>query len=283
MSKIALNTIAREVFLWFSNLMLGFSGFACLAFGVVSLWRNGDLAATSAGLTAGLVLLLASSIERFEVLKGMGIEARTRRLDEAITQANATLEQIRELAELSGESVVSLNSRTGRWDSALAPRESYGIVQRVRSNLQNLGCSESSIKSIMAPWVQVTTLDRVRVLLTQLRKPLLIDQQELDLKIRAYPTPIALGDANYQMLLDERNRLGRFEGECLGDVSSLPVGTHARRLRRFVESMPLLHEDERPRLLKILAPWEPRLEYLATHYDLSDQEEWFTADAIGLE
>jgi hypothetical protein len=135
----------------------------------------------------------------------------------------------------------------------------------------------------MAPWVQITTLDQVRALLTQLRKPLLLDQQELDLKMRAYPTPIAAGDAIYQALLDERNRLGRFEGECLGEVSSLAVGTHARRLRKFVESMPLLHEGQRSGLLKILAPWEPRLDYLAAHCDLSDEEEWFSTDVIALE
>jgi hypothetical protein len=229
-------------------------------------------------LTAGLVLLLASSIERFEVLKGMGIEARTRRLDEAITQANATLEQLRELAELSSESVVSLNSRAGRWDSAVSLRESYEVVQRVRRNLVSLGCSEGIIKNIMAPWVQITTIDQVHVLLKELRKPLLVDQQELELQIRAHPIPIAVGDTSYQALLDERNRFGRFEGECLGEISSLSIGTHARKLRKFVETLPLLHEAQRPSLLKILAPWEPRLDYLASNCDLIDKEEWFIAE-----
>lgn len=268
---------ARATFLWLSNLALAVAGVSCLAFGAVTLWRGGDLAAVGTGLTAGLVFLLASSIERFEVLKGLGVEARTRKLDEAITQANATLEQLRELAELSSESVVSLNSKTGRWDSAPTAREAYDTVQRVRLNLKDLGCKDSAIHRVMAPWVLVTTRDQVNALMVELRKPLLLAQDALNLQLQSYPTPIKVGDPEYQALLDERQLYGAFEGLHYGAVFDWPIGSHAEKLRSFVEKMPLSNEADRQGLRNFMAPWLPRIEYLAQNSDLIDKEEWFRA------
>lgn len=95
-----------QILQWATNLTLGLAGIACILQGVFVLWLRPDITAPIPGLAAGLIFLLASSIERFEVLKGLGVEARTRKLDAAISQANATLEQLRELAELSSEVIV---------------------------------------------------------------------------------------------------------------------------------------------------------------------------------
>lgn len=88
----------EKVFSVGTNVLLAIAGAACLLKGVLSLWNNDEAAATALGLTAGLVLLLASSIERFEVLKGLGMEARIRELKQTVSDANATLVQLRELA-----------------------------------------------------------------------------------------------------------------------------------------------------------------------------------------
>lgn len=257
-----------------ADAVLAVAGIACLANGVFSLW-TGNLPSSGMGLTAGLVLLLAASVERFEVLKGLGVEARTRKLDEAINQANATVEQLRELAEMSGAALVSLNSKAGRWSVAPSIQETYATAQRVRKHLESLGTSAETLRDVLAPWVKVTTVDLVRVLLKQVQRPLSLAQEQLNQKLQSYPTPIAAGDPVFQALLNERNKYGAFIGNYVGEVNDWPSGTHAERLRAVVRDMPLLDEADRLPLKEYIGPWLKRIDHLARHNDLVDQDEWF--------
>lgn len=260
---------------WLADTALALVGAVSLGLGVFFLWQ-GDVASAGTGLTAGLVLLLAASVERFEVLKGLGVEARTRKLDAAITQATATLEQLRELAEMSGESLVSLNSKMGRLDSDPPAPEAYEVVQRVRRNLKNLGSSDETIRKAMTPWVHTLSFDLTYALLTEILHPWRLLLQHWDQKIQAYPQPIAAGDPAFQALLDQRKHFGTFEGNYVGGgVYEWQPGTHSQRLRNIVDSVPLLDDADRQPLRDLIAPWLPRLDYLAKNYDLSDKEEWF--------
>lgn len=142
---------ARVAFLWISNAALAAAGVACLAFGVVTLWREGDLAAAGTGLTAGLVFLLASSIERFEVLKGLGVEARTRKLDDAITQANATVEQLRDLAAAVSQVTLTELMSSSFFDGAtLATRLS--LHDKLLATLKKLDLSSAQMEEADSNW-----------------------------------------------------------------------------------------------------------------------------------
>lgn len=109
---------------WYRQLLYGLTNWSLFAAGVVNLavgtWHvahsNTSIAATS--LAAGLALLFAATIDRFESIKGLGIEAKTRKLDEKIEQADEALRKLRQLAEITGETLVDLHSKMGRWDSA---------------------------------------------------------------------------------------------------------------------------------------------------------------------
>lgn len=260
-----------------TNAALFFAGLACLVKGVHVLWTANDGSSAATALTAGLFLLLASTIDRFEVLKGWGLEARTKQLDKTLSEAVATLNQLREIAELSSESIVSLNSKTGRWDSAPSAQAAYEVVKRVRANLMELHSADTRIKQIMEPWVRVTTDDLVSVILTELRKTLQLGSEHYRIQVQSYPLPIQAGDSNYQMLIDGLNKFGGFEGAYLGNSSDWPIGSHASKLAEFVEKMPLLDESDRLKLRHFISPWLPRLERLASEYELLDEVEWFKA------
>jgi len=252
-----------------ADAVLAAAGIACLANGVFSLW-TGNLPSSGMGLTAGLVLLLAASVERFEVLKGLGVEARTRKLDEAISQANATVEQLRELAEMSGAALVSLNSKAGRWSVPPSPQESYATAQRVRKHLESLGTSSEILREVLAPWVKVTTVDVVHILLKNIQRPLLLAEEQLNQRLKSFPTPIAAGDPDFQALLSERNKYGSFICNFVGELNDWPPGTHADRIQTIVREMPLLDEMDRLRLKEYVAPWVKRITHLARHNDLLD-------------
>jgi hypothetical protein len=147
----------------------------------------------------------------------------------------------------------------------------------VKQNLSNVGSTDRAIKKAMAPWVAVTTSDLVRSLLAEILHPWHLLLQDWDQKIQAFPTPIMAGDPAYQALIDQRHELGRFEANYVGGgVHEWQPGTHSQRLRDIVNKIPLRAEEDRPRLKELIAPWLPRLDYLAENYDLTDREEWFT-------
>ena len=95
----------RSWLLGLTNLGLFLAGMANLAIGTWSATRaESTLAATC--LSAGLVLLFAATVDRFETLKGLGLEARTRALKEATSEAAVILADLQamrsEVAELDG-------------------------------------------------------------------------------------------------------------------------------------------------------------------------------------
>lgn len=263
-----------------TNIALLFAGLACLLKGVHVLWTANEGSSAATALTAGLFLLLASTIDRFEVLKGWGLEARTKQLDKTLSEAVATLNQLREIAELSSESIVSLNSKAGRWDSAPSAQVAYEVVKRVRANLMELGSAEQRVKQIMEPWVKATTNDLVRVMLTELRKTLQLGSEHYRIQLQSYPLPIQAGDPNHQLLLDSLNKFGSFEGDYFGHSNDWPIGSHASKLAQFVEQMPLLDESDRLKHRQLIDSWLPRLECLASKYELLDEDEWFKALAL---
>lgn len=255
-----------------TNIVLLVAGLSCLVFGALALWVQHNPGLAGTGLTAGLVLLLASSIDRFEVLKGLGMEARTRRLDAALNQATGTLEQLRELAEISSSSIIALNAGVGRWDSATKPRAALETVQRVKRNLQSLHTAEDTIKKILAPWVKTTLIDLLQRLRPTLREPLalVIERAQIELRGRTENTSL-----EYQAALDRLNGYGAYDGQKLGHIHDWPVEEWSSRLRGYVEGMPIA-DSERQRLISWVSPWLTRIDYLVQNNDLSDKEEWFT-------
>ena len=140
------------------NWILFLTGAVNLTTGTWSL-ITGNTGIAGAGLTAGLLLLLASTIERFEVLKGMGLEAKTRVLDSKIIEADRAFEKLRVLAEISGATLIDLAAKTGRMGTALTAKESYILSRKIKENLEGLGCSQESINSALKPWAKITVFD----------------------------------------------------------------------------------------------------------------------------
>jgi hypothetical protein len=120
-----------------TNWCLFTAGIVNLAIGTWSAaHQQSVIAATS--LTAGLVLLFAATIDRFESLKGLGVEAKTRQLDRKLEEADSVLRRLKELAEITGEALLDLHSKMGRWNSAPSSLDAYALAQKVRSVMTSL-------------------------------------------------------------------------------------------------------------------------------------------------
>lgn len=148
----------RRILYGLTNWGLFSAGLANLAIGA---WAAINVMATVAAtsLTAGLVLLFASTIDRFESLKGLGVEAKTRRLDQKIDQADDALRSLREMTEITGAALVDPNSKMGRLGSAPGPRESIALAERVRTIMNTLGSDQRTVAIALRPWARTLCFD----------------------------------------------------------------------------------------------------------------------------
>lgn len=190
-------------FLWLKPALYGLTNFSLfvagssnLVLGTLSAWNGRvDLAATS--LTAGLILLFAATIDRFESLKGLGVEAKTRQLDKKLVEADDALKRIKELAELTTNAIINLNNSRGRFDSVASARETYETAQKVRQMLTSLGSEPAVIRETIAPWVNIFLLDTARAISKPLTKLLNDKNQELQREFQSIGNPINLSDPVY--------------------------------------------------------------------------------------
>jgi hypothetical protein len=88
-------------------------------------------------------------------LKGLGVEAKTRQLDQKIEQADEALRRLKEVTELTVPAIVTLNSNMGRLGSAPSPREDYALAQNFRQIMTSLGSETSSMRQALEPWVRI--------------------------------------------------------------------------------------------------------------------------------
>lgn len=227
-------------------------------------------------LTAGLLLLLASTIDRFELLKGFGIEAKTRALDKALSDAGATLDQLRHLAEITSRSIVSLTCGAGRVGSAPSIRSNAAMVQEVRETLRALSTKPETVRDTLKPWVHVTLFDGMEAIARKLRAELVSVAQEANQKAMALNEPRSSADqAIYEQLIARANAASEFNRLRVGTTGAWSQERVHERFVEIVMDMPVLTEENRLAFRREVDTWGPRFAYLVTNQELLDPEAWF--------
>jgi hypothetical protein len=213
------------------------AGTTILVFGVIAVWRDHPTAAMTY-LGAGVLMLLASMIDRFESIKGFGVEAKVRILDRKLEEADETLARVRTLGEAMSDTVLGLAVATGRWDSSLSQRELYLVAERIRSLLVGLGASPEKIREILTPWARTASQDAMFQVLAPLRKAVVEAQSNLQRQA------VSLPDDPSRSLDDVRTdleRIGRFL-ERYGLLRRPPLEMLPDVLLRWFEDVPVLDE-----------------------------------------
>lgn len=138
---------------------LTIAGLAALGIGTYWLYQE-NTSAGLAGLGAGLMLLFAATIDRFELIKGLGMEARTR-FNQKINEAEQLLEHIRELAASTGSSLIDLHTAAAAADGTPQHRitKTYDKVQAAKSLMLKTGSDDAAIREAAAPWLIATAHD----------------------------------------------------------------------------------------------------------------------------
>lgn len=262
------------------QILYGVANWALLAAGLANLvagtWAafNDSAAVAATSLTAGLVLLFAATIDRFESLKGLGIEAKTRQLDQKIGQANDALQRLREMTEITGSALVDLNSKIGRWSSAPGPRESIELAERVRQIMKSLGSDESVVAAALRPWAQTLCLDMARVQTEELQKKLQVRKQELEAEREKIPKPIKADDPIFSALCTQINSIGDFQSARLSNLHLIELENFPERFMEIFDNVPQIDSVEVQTIRSAAEKFASGMRSLKQTRTLPDSELW---------
>lgn len=265
--------LSRQFLYGITNWALLIAGLANLGVGTWAAFQsNTSVAATS--LTAGLILLFAATIDRFESLKGLGIEAKTKQLDQKIVQADDALRRLREMTEITGAALIDLNSKMGRWDSAPGPRESIALVSRVRQIMKNLGSEDSVIANALRPWAKTLCFDMARAQTHGLRKLLQDRLQTLESERQKIKQPIQPDDPLYTTLSEQIRSINEFQTSHFKNLHRLALEDYPDKFMGVFDDVPQIEAQEIEPLRIAAARFAPGMLALRQSQTLPDTELW---------
>jgi hypothetical protein len=223
------------------------------------------------------VLLFAATIDRFESLKGLGIEAKTKQLDQKIIQADEALRRLREMTEITGAALIDLNSKMGRWDSAPGARESIAFADRVRQIMKNLGSSEEVIASVLRPWAKTLCFDMALVQARDLGALLQARLAALESERQRIKQPINPDDPLFNQLTSKIRSIQEFLASRLKNMHRLELEDYPHRFMEIFDDVPEVEAAETDALRTAAARFAPGMSSLRESRLLPDSELWIDA------
>lgn len=259
--------------LWnLTNLAFFIAGIVNLVMGTWAvLQENSSVAAI--GLVAGVVLLFAATIDRFESLKGLGIEAKTRQLDQKIDQADDALRRLREMTEITGAALVDLNSKIGRWSSSPTARESIALASRVRQIMESLGSDERAIAIALRPWAKTLCFDMACAQVAELKQRLADRLNALGADQRKIKLPISVDDVQYTTLSAQMRSIHEF-CQRLSNFHRLELEDYPNKFMEVFDAVPEMEPSVVESMRQSAERFVPGMQALRLHLSLPDSELW---------
>jgi len=238
-----------------ANAVLMLAGIALTGRGVWAAY-HADLQSTAACMGFGMLALMFATVGRFEFIKGLGIEAKTRKLDRTIDEAQVILARMKLLAEMSCTALVQLAVRAGRWDSATPPGEAYELSRTVKRILDDVGATAAEVRKALMPWATASAFDVALSILKPFHRAVHSILTDND---RAVDVTAVVPYAN----------------NLMESIQSLGPGDLARRLRSIARDVPsFAPRDALERLRQEVDVWAAEMEYLERELDFRLPNAW---------
>lgn len=256
----------------FVCLCLVLVGTLILGRGVWAAYTAQPISDVSGLLGAGLVLLLAGTIDRFETLKGLGFEAKTREIKRQLSEAGELVDQLRELSTMAFANLIKQSALAGRWGSAPTFGEQYKFAMQARDKLGELEVDSATVKECLKPWVDMVLWDWAREAVdswqTGLHQVVLaIEEQARSL----HSAGDTLGAEALQRQARDLAESGRLRIE---DLYRAPRASLLPDLRNLVRSESRVADNVQQSALGWIDSWRSEIEHLLKHSDLLTPERW---------
>lgn len=252
------------------NGLLMMSGAALLGFGLYYA-HEGNSTLLAVCIAGAILLIFSGTIDRFESIKGLGVEAKTRQLTEKLVEADRAIDQLRQLAETLGTESVAANSKLGRMGSAPTAEESYMHAQAVRAVMLNLNSKPEAIRRMLRPFVHMMLFDLTTALLHPAAKNLQTKLQEMRKRDRAAETP---EEAETRSQL--QGEIYEFQRVLVKDLyTNLPIEGYPNEILTRLSRVPLLDEEVRQATQGELLQFAGEMLLLRSEGRLEHPEAWF--------
>lgn len=252
---------------------LTLAGLAALVAGVLALYRDSaPLAAT--GIAAGIALLFAATVSRFEFLKGFGIEAKVRRLDATIDKAEQALSQLQALTMLTSRTTIQLSSTVGRWGGLPDADQRNDLLEDFGKILQETGVTDSEIRAIKEPMIHACINDLIYGMgkvYERHSSPIL---PRLEGQLHKAP----------QLTLEQQQENSALSGRVwavkqaystfMGELWKLPLGRVQQAIDDFLNTVPEFSDDEKQQLALDFVTAKEEIAYLIDKQSFRNIQFW---------
>ena len=259
--------IARDVLLWLV-------GAVCLV-AAVGMTLTDHVPAGTLLFGAGILLCLVSTLSRFEFIKGLGIEAKTRALDAKLDQADVLLEQIRDISAVTAKMAFQFMARIGHWDSHLSKDEMLTLSDTLIKQLNSVAVSSVIIEDCMQPVHNLNLQTLVRPVLEAIDKHLQLKQQDAKERMQKVSPQFGLADAGYQKLRSDFDVVSSFVGRLHGAWHKEPVELLGQ-VEYLINDMPFSDPAEKETLLHELSESIKDARHYQFHRKFRDREKWLS-------
>ncbi|WP_242684442.1 hypothetical protein [Paraburkholderia hospita] len=187
-----------------------------LSDGFYLLWHN-QTANASLAFTVGLLLLLFSQFDRFEFVKGFGIEAKIHQLDDKIEEADKINAALKGITGTLSLLAFELMSRIGRLNGPIGRKESQEIEDALLEQMRDAGISDDEISRAVEPVRGIVSFDILRPAVQEVQDKLSAWEKSVNEGWEKINQPISMSDPKYQAVTADRSQLARMQ-EALKSV-----------------------------------------------------------------
>lgn len=257
-----------QFFLTLQRVLIGVSftgmGLLLLGYGVKFLVLE-NLGSAFSCFGAGVAMLFAALIDRFESLKAFGVEAKTRDLRRIIDEAQVTIEQFGEVTRTLCTPIARLYCGPGTHDSDPTLAEKAQIALEIKSAMESVGRSTNEIRSVLEPWVLGAARDAHRLLSEAANQEVVNSLNEIHAKRAEIEDKNAMEEKASEIHAWQR-RPDRHP--ALSSVEQ--IIEHAGQ---FVGA-PVLHAEQRERISREVARTVEEIKHLNGHLKYNDRQFW---------
>lgn len=250
------------------DMVLGLLGFTCLFMATYQAW-NDKLAASGILFTAGLILIVFSSLSRFESIKGLGIEAKMVTIDQKIDEFEKIKESMRNIVGMSADVSFQLMGRINRWDSAIPRVEARAIAKGFKKQLLELGDTEERINQLMAPWHESNMRDLMEPIHQALMDVHQLENQRIVSQSSSLNPTLAQDDPQ-RSILNVAMETNKVFLESVNLYWSRKPEDFLAHVDELAKAAPAADQLESQKLITKLAPFIADAKFYSEHKDFRD-------------
>lgn len=245
-----------------------------------------QVAAATACLSAGVLILLIANVNHFELIKGFGFEARTKKLDEKIEEADRLLAQLKQASQLFADVSAQLISRSGFLSGPIPKNEALNLVVRIQGLLAALGVDKADVDKGLIPFHQFTlrqlATSYFNIFLAELNRHVEKVNHEMgecaaEEQART-GLPVGANNKRHVQLQEEMYALKEFIKKVNKNVSSTDPFELGGLLGQLVEEAPGWTLSDRRQFLDTVKPMIFEWEYYAKNLRLNDVSAWLARE-----